>query len=103
MRRHRVSAAGLAVAVALVLATGMAAAQSPPAAAPQITPMDESRRVQADDIEKLLADGKTLLLDVREPKEIQELGTIEGAINIPLGQLEKRMGELPKDKLILTA
>ena len=42
-------------------------------------------------------------LDVREPKEIEELGTLEGYYNIPIGDLEKRLGELPKDKLILTA
>jgi rhodanese-related sulfurtransferase len=65
--------------------------------------MDESRRVSAEEIDKLLADGKVLLLDVREPKELAELGTIEDSINIPIGQLEKRLGELPKDRLILTA
>lgn len=66
-------------------------------------PAPESQRVQADDIDKLMADGKVLLLDVREPKELEELGTLEGYVNIPLGQLEKRLGELPKDKAILTA
>jgi rhodanese-related sulfurtransferase len=65
--------------------------------------MDESKRVAADDIDKLLAEGKVLLLDVREPKELEELGTIADSVNIPLGQLEKRLGELPKDRLILTA
>jgi hypothetical protein len=72
-------------------------------ATPQIQPMDESHRIQADQIDKLLAEGKVLLLDVREPKEIEELGTIEDSVNIPIGQLEKRLGELPKDRLILTA
>ncbi len=42
-------------------------------------------------------------LDVREPKEIEELGTLEGYHNIPGGELEKRLGELPTDRLILTA
>ena len=28
---------------------------------------------------------------------------MKGAIHIPLGQLESRLGELPKDKVILTA
>ena len=28
---------------------------------------------------------------------------MKGAIHIPLGQLEARLGELPKDKVILTA
>ncbi len=79
---------------------------SAPSAAAQTQPspaMDESKRVSADEIDKLLADGKVLLLDVREPKELEELGTIADSINIPLGQLEKRLGELPKDRLILTA
>jgi rhodanese-related sulfurtransferase len=44
-----------------------------------------------------------LLLDVREPREIEELGAYEGYVNIPLSQLEKRLGELPRDKAILTA
>jgi membrane-bound lytic murein transglycosylase B len=85
-----------------------AAPSAPPAApaapaAPQIQPMDESHRIQADQIDKLLAEGKVLLLDVREPKELAELGTLEDSVNIPIGQLEKRLHELPKDRLILTA
>lgn len=66
-------------------------------------PVGEELRVKPDDIDALLADGKVVLLDVREPWEIEENGTREGSINIPLGQLEKRLGELPKDKAILTA
>jgi hypothetical protein len=72
-------------------------------AAPQAPTMDESHRVSADEIDKLLAEGKVLLLDVREPKELEDLGTIEGSLNIPVGQLENRLSEVPKDRLILTA
>ncbi len=61
------------------------------------------RRVQADEIDKYIQEKKVFFLDVREPKEIEELGTLEGYHNIPLGELEKRLGELPKDRLILTA
>jgi rhodanese-related sulfurtransferase len=61
------------------------------------------RRVQADEIDKYIQEKKVFFLDVREPKEIEELGTLEGYYNIPVGDLEKRLGELPKDKLILTA
>ncbi len=67
------------------------------------TPMAEDKRVQVDDIDKLLEDGKVFFLDVREVKEIEELGTREGYYNIPVGELEDRLGELPKDKAILTA
>jgi 3-mercaptopyruvate sulfurtransferase SseA len=106
----------IAVVAVLVPLSTAAWAQTPPAQPPpapttpaattptQPSPaMDESKRISADDIDKLLADGKVLLLDVREPKELEELGTIPDSINIPLGQLEKRLGELPKDRLILTA
>ena len=44
--------------------------------------------------------NKTLLLDVRTPNEY-ELGTIQGAINIPLEKLRERLNELPKDKDIV--
>jgi rhodanese-related sulfurtransferase len=51
----------------------------------------------------LLAKGEVVVLDVREDAELVETGTVKGAIHIPLGQLESRLGELPKDKVILTA
>jgi len=58
----------------------------------------------AEDLAQLLKDTKDkFFLDVREPKEIAELGTLEGYVNIPIDQLEKRMGEVPKDKTIITA
>ena len=39
-----------------------------------------------------------VLLDVRNPGELEEVGYFEGAINIPVDQLRHRMDELPKDK-----
>ena len=41
-----------------------------------------------------------LLLDVREPDEWQA-GHVEGAVHIPLGQLQARVGELPTDSEIV--
>jgi rhodanese-related sulfurtransferase len=40
-----------------------------------------------------------LLLDVRDPVEFEQ-GAIEGAINIPLGQLRERVEELPRNREI---
>ncbi len=40
------------------------------------------------------------LLDVRQPIELV-VESVPGAVNIPLGQLRSRLGELPKDKEIL--
>jgi NADPH-dependent 2,4-dienoyl-CoA reductase/sulfur reductase-like enzyme/rhodanese-related sulfurtransferase len=40
------------------------------------------------------------LLDVREPMEFKKSGHVEGAVNIPLGDLRRRMPELPRDREI---
>ncbi|MBD1557036.1 FAD-dependent oxidoreductase [Vibrio sp. S9_S30] len=42
-----------------------------------------------------------LLLDVRNPSELESTGCLDGAMNIPVDQLRSRMSELPKDKEIL--
>ena len=92
--------AALALAIpALAVVLGLAVAATPLRAQ---TP-DPARRVDPATIDALIADGKTVVLDVREPNELEETGTVKGAIHIPLGQLEARLGELPKDKVILTA
>jgi rhodanese-related sulfurtransferase len=44
--------------------------------------------------------GHEFLLDVREPLELA-VEQAPGAINIPLGQLRARLGELPRDREIL--
>ena len=43
---------------------------------------------------------KQLLLDVRTTPEVQQ-GTIPGSVHIPLDELRRRLGELPKDKEVL--
>ena len=46
---------------------------------------------------------KVQLLDVREAAEFgQGLGHIDGALLLPLGQLESRLGELPRERPIVT-
>ena len=45
--------------------------------------------------------SQSYVLDVREPHEFA-LGHVEGAHNIPLNSLRDRMGELPRDREILT-
>ena len=41
------------------------------------------------------------LLDVRTPEELQEDGVIAGYTHIPIGELEGRLAEVPKDKPIV--
>jgi rhodanese-related sulfurtransferase len=70
----------------------------PPAAGRPNTP-----KMASDEVMTLLERGDVLFLDVREPKELEELGTFEGYVNIPLGQIEKRLDEIPRDKAVITA
>lgn len=44
--------------------------------------------------------SETVLLDVRTKQEF-ELGTIEGALNIPVDQLRNNLASIPKDKKII--
>src|SRR3954453_17349919 len=63
-----------------------------------------AKKLTPDELQKLMEKRNSVLfLDVREPDEIQKLGSLPGYVNIPLGQLESRLGELPKDKPIITA
>jgi rhodanese-related sulfurtransferase len=50
--------------------------------------------------EKLKNDKQVIVVDVRQPEEYRE-GHIAGSKLIPLGELNKRMNELPKDKEII--
>jgi rhodanese-related sulfurtransferase len=54
----------------------------------------------ADELKALLEkDGKNLfILDVREPKELEDSGMLEGSLNVPVGAVEKRLAEIPKGK-----
>jgi len=59
-------------------------------------------QVNTNEAVQLLNRDDTILLDVREDKEVQE-GSINGAKHIPLGKLATHMSELSnaKDKAIL--
>ena len=79
------------------------AAGEPRPSLSRVQPMSEDMRVKAEDIDAVMQDKKIFFLDVREPKELQEFGSYEGYVNIPMSQLESRMAEIPKDRPILTA
>jgi rhodanese-related sulfurtransferase len=64
----------------------------------------QPKTLSAEELAKLLEKRENLFfLDVREPSEIQASGSIKGYVNIPIGQLERRLAEVPRDKLIITA
>ena len=47
--------------------------------------------------ERLDGANPPAVLDVREPWEL-EIASIDGAINIPLGEITSRVAELPRDR-----
>jgi len=63
----------------------------------------QPKSLSDEELAKLLEQpGKVFFLDVREPGEIATLGSVKGYVNIPLSQLEGRLKEVPRDKLIVT-
>jgi len=63
---------------------------------------DDVKKITADELKKLVSE-KVFFLDVRTPKEVEELGTLKDYVNIPIEELEKRMDEIPKNRKIVTA
>jgi hydroxyacylglutathione hydrolase len=57
-------------------------------------------RITPSELENLLADDAVTLIDVRNPGEL-ELGTIPGAIHIPLAQLRTGLDAVPTDKPVV--
>ncbi len=89
----------LLVVAALSIAPILTMAQQPPT--PSAQPL--APKMASDDVMALLDKGEVFFLDVREPSELEELGTLEGDVHIPVGPIEKRLKEIPKDKAIITA
>lgn len=97
--QHALAIAALLLlpSVAMSQPVSPAPGQAAPAAQPQ------APKMASDDVMALLEKGEVFFLDVREPKELEELGTLDGYVNIPLGQIEARLKEIPKDKAVITA
>lgn len=58
--------------------------------------------INAEKLNTMLVESKPYLLDVREFKDVEETGYIEGSVNIPFGEVFTSLSELPaKDKPIV--
>jgi rhodanese-related sulfurtransferase len=84
--------------IAMLVVVGLAAA---PASWAQRSPT--ARETKADALKARLDAGeKVLVIDVRSDEEVK-VGSIPGAIHIPMEQLEARMKDVPKDvQLVFT-
>jgi rhodanese-related sulfurtransferase/DNA-binding HxlR family transcriptional regulator len=61
---------------------------------------DALEAVSRKELISRLRDGLVTVLDVR-PEDEFALGHISGAVNIPLGKLKHRLGELPADREVI--
>jgi rhodanese-related sulfurtransferase len=61
---------------------------------------DTLEPVSRDDLVSKLHDGLVTILDVR-PEDEFAVGHLPGALNIPLAELERRLGELPPDREVI--
>lgn len=61
---------------------------------------DALEAVSRDDLLARLQDGMVTILDVR-PEDEFAVGHLPGALNIPLAELERRLGELPTDREVI--
>jgi hypothetical protein len=58
------------------------------------------RRVGPAELQKMMDSGEAVAVDVR-PKAEYDNGHIKGSVSIPRSELPQRLGELPKDKLVV--
>ncbi len=89
MRRRVFLALLMGVALSCASASAQTAAQQPQ------TPPD---RVTLEEFKALRAEGKVFVLDVRYQIDRK----IKGASHIPLGDVEARLADLPRDREIVT-
>jgi queuine tRNA-ribosyltransferase len=76
------------VLIAIIGVAGLAQAQE----------SGDIERIAIPTLKDKLESGDTfLLIDVREDWELEANGAIRGAIHIPVGELEARMPDIPKD------
>jgi hypothetical protein len=90
-----------ACVLASTLLFGIACGQAPKAA--DAAKPASPHALSPDELAKYLeTPDKVYFLDVRSKEEIEKLGSVKGYKHIPLSELEKRLSEVPKDKLIVT-
>ena len=87
-----------------LLATAAVFAQSEaPAAAQHRAPKSKAKVLTRAELDELLATpDKVLVLDVRRPDEISTIGGFPAYLSIQIGELEKHLDAIPKDRLIIT-
>ncbi|WP_062551406.1 rhodanese-like domain-containing protein [Peptoniphilus phoceensis] len=55
------------------------------------------REINVNEIDRIV---EPTIIDVREDYELEETGTLKGAIHIPMDEIPDRLKEIPKDREI---
>jgi rhodanese-related sulfurtransferase len=90
---------------ALVAATPLAYSADSPSGngAAAKAPASKAHVLSREELDKLLAQpGKVLVIDVRRPDEVSDIGGVPVYLSIQAGDLEKSLAWIPKDRLIVT-
>lgn len=91
----------LLVAAAVLLGTQNASSVPTPAPAHEEESYPDIPRVSLEDAKAALDAGTAVLVDVRAA-EAYQTAHVAGSINIPLAEIESRLGELDKEQWIIT-
>jgi rhodanese-related sulfurtransferase len=92
----------LLVAGALAVAAPLAYSADAPAAAAK-APAFKAHVLSKDELDKLLADpSKVLVIDVRRPDEVTDIGGLPVYLSIQQKDLEKSLAWIPKGRQIVT-
>ena len=66
-------------------------------------PASKAKKLSRGEIDQLLAQPeKVLFIDVRRPDEVSSIGGFAVYLSIQVGELEKHLAEIPKDRPIVT-
>jgi rhodanese-related sulfurtransferase len=78
-------------------------ADAPGGGAAAKAPASKAHILSKDELDKLLAEpGKVLVIDVRRPDEVSEVGGLPVYLSIQLKDLEKELAWIPRDRQIVT-
>lgn len=94
----------LALAGILAVAAPLAYSAAPAGGGAEAqAPASKAHVLSRAELDKLLAQpGKVLVIDVRRPDEVSDVGGVPVYLSIQVGELEKRLDWIPKDRLIVT-
>ena len=84
------------------VAAAPAVAGGAPTAGVRIEPGKEKGSISTASFERIMKEnpGALMLIDIRDPKEYAA-GTMKGAVNIPMAELDKKLASLPAGKPIV--